>query len=133
MAVNFPTYTDAVAANRPPIMGDIRKRTDYNTWTDIVEIFNGTDWQDMKVQESVTKTTNGNFSITSIPAPAGNYAAVSTAATTIKNDVVTMIEKNIRVAEVYDTKTQKLKRAELQFREGPGSVWEPIQRVKLYE
>jgi len=131
MAVNFPTYTDAVAANRPPIMGDIRKRTDYNTWTDIVEIFDGTNWKE--ITDNVTKNPSGTYSITSIPAPAGNYAAVSTAATTIKNDVVTMIEKNIRVAEVYDTKTQKLKRAELQFREGPGSVWEPIQRVKLYE
>lgn len=131
MAVNFPTYTDAVAANRPPIMGDIRKRTDYNTWTDIVEIFDGTIWQE--ITDNVTKNPSGTYSITSIPAPSGNYAAVSTAATTIKNDVVTMIEKNIRVAEVYDTKTQKLKRAELQFREGPGSVWEPIQRVKLYE
>jgi hypothetical protein len=131
MAVNFPTYTDAVAANRPPIMGDIRKRTDYNTWTDIVEIFDGNNWKE--ITDNVTKNPSGTYTITSIPAPTGNYAAVSTAATTIKNDVVTMIEKNIRVAEVYDTKTQKLKRAELQFREGPGSVWEPIQRVKIYE
>ena len=128
---NFPTYTDIDATMRPPKMGDIRKRTDYNTWTDIVEIFDGTNWKE--ITDNVTKNPSGGYSITSIPAPAGNYAAVSTAATTIKNDVVTMIEKNIRVAEVYDTKTQKLKRAELQFREGPGSVWEPIQRVKLYE
>jgi hypothetical protein len=128
---NFPTYTDTISMTRPPKMGDIRKRTDYNNWIDVVEIFDGTNWQ--QIQDDVSKTTNGNFTITGIPAPAGSYAAVSTAATTIKNDVVAMIEKNIRVAEIYDTTTQKLKRAELQFREGPGSIWEPIQRVKIYE
>jgi hypothetical protein len=75
---NFPTYTDTISMTRPPKMGDIRKRTDYNNWIDVVEIFDGTNWQ--QIQDDVSKTTNGNFTITGIPAPAGSYAAVSTAA-----------------------------------------------------
>lgn len=121
-----PTYVDSITSGRPPTIGDIRCHTDYKTWEDIYEIF---DWQRMNGMGTAVASS----SLTSVPSPAGNFTAVSNAATAIKNDVVTMIEKNIRVAEVYDTTTLKLKRAELQFREGPGSVWEPIQRVKLYE
>ena len=125
----FPTYVDPITSGRQPTVGDIRCHTDYKTWEDVYEIFDGVDWQRMNGMGN----TVASKSLTAIPSPAGNFTAVSNAATTIKNDVVTMIEKNIRVAEVYDSTTQKLKRAELQFREGPGSIWEPIQRVKLYE
>ena len=124
-----PTYVDSITSGRPPTIGDIRCHTDYKTWEDIYEIFDGVDWQRMNEMGNAVASS----SLTSIPSPAGNFTAVSNAATAIKNDVVAMIENNIRVAEFYDTTTQKLKRAELQFREGPGSIWEPIQRVKIYE
>ena len=130
MAINLPKVTyDSVLGNRAPVVGDVARQFNPVTYEDEYAIYDGTTWKKMNAM-GVAVTAG---SITGVPSPAGNYHAVSGAATTIKNDVVTMIEKNIRVAEIYDSVSQKLKRAELQFREGPGSSWEPIQRVKLYE
>lgn len=138
MAINKPSsYYEIGITQRPPTLGDVAQHYDLLTDTYRYAIFDGTRWQemnDMGTTVAKTLTSTSTTGITATQALANQaYVDVSTAAGVIKHDVVTMIEKNIRVAEIYDTNTLKLKRTELQFREGPGSQWEPIQRVKLYE
>lgn len=124
MAITNPRVTYDIASGRSPVTGDIAMQ--YNAQRDIDEyaIYDGTAWRIMQYS---------NTTITNIPSPNGNYTAVSNAAGHIKHDVVTMLENNLRVAEIYDSMTLKLKRTELQYRDGPGSMWTPIQRTKLYE
>lgn len=113
-----------------------------NPHTYMQEVWDGKQWNEIEDPSLFTALPiHKSGPITSPPtinaiAPitgTGSFTAVSNAATQIKNDVVTMLEHNLRVAEVYDTVTLKLKRAELQYRDGPGSEWTPIQRTKLYE
>lgn len=126
MAVNNLKGTyDPLISNRPPIAGDVQHQYDIVTDRTRIAIFDGQRWNEVSPPPTITAVAP----ITGT----GSFTAVSNAATQIKNDVVTMLEHNLRVAEVYDTTTLKLKRAELQYRDGPGSEWTQIQRVKLYE
>ncbi len=127
MAVNNLRGTyDPLTTTRSPVVGDIQQQYDIVTDTYRTAIFDGQRWNEMKPANATTITSIQNNGVSS-------FAAVSNAAGQIKSDVVTMLEHNLRVAEVYDTTTLKLKRAELQYRDGPGSEWTQIQRVKLYE
>ena len=132
MAVNnLKGIYDPLISNRPPVAGDIQRQYDIVTDSHRTAIFDGHRWNELKAPPTIT-SHNQLYDVAPITGN-GSFAAVSNAAGQIKNDVVTMLEHNLRVAEVYDTTTLKLKRAELQYRDGPGSEWTPIQRTKLYE
>jgi hypothetical protein len=47
-----------------------------------------------------------------------------------KEDFFAFMKENLRVAEYVD-ETGKVEYVELQFRTGPGYVWEEVRRVKL--
>ena len=112
-----------MTSNRPPITGDTAVRYDIANDRYETAIWDGKQWNIM-----AAPTTALNMSAATITS--GSYSTVSSAANAWKHDLATMFAEHVRVAE-YVHDNGKIERVQLEWREGHGSRWEPITRVKI--
>lgn len=78
---------------------------------------------------NLTATTY-NSTIANLGSAIGASSVVRQVDDNFKEDFFAFMKENLRVAEYVD-ENNKVEFVQLQFRTGPGYVWEEVRRVKL--
>lgn len=130
MAVNLPHHGtwDPLTSTRAPIIGDISTQYDITTDTHRTAVYDGQRWVEMNNQTSVSHVapTIGSSSIVN-----STNAKINTIADNFLHErMFNFMKENIRVAEYTDA-SGKIHTVQLEMREGPNFIWEPIKRVKI--
>lgn len=73
---------------------------------------------------------NNSISATTYNSNIANLGKVRKTSEEFKEDFFAFMKENLRVAEYVD-ENGKTEYVQLQFRNGPGYVWEEVRRVKL--
>ena len=80
---------------------------------------------------TINSSSNNNITTTAYNASIANLGKVITSnPENFKEDFFAFMKENLRVAEYVD-ESGKVEYVQLQFRTGPGFVWEEVKRVKL--
>jgi hypothetical protein len=74
---------------------------------------------------------NNNITATTHNSSIANLGTVRHSALNTQEDLFAFLKENIRVVEYTNETGSKIENVQLQFRAGPGYVWEEVRRVKL--
>jgi hypothetical protein len=133
---NLPKVSYDFSSNRAAVTGDIRKFTSQRTFDEIYQIYDGKDWKDIDLNTNrIAHSINGgNITSNGSTTYNSNIAALGTVKRQVddnfKEDFFAFMKENLRVAEYVDD-SGKIEYVQLQFRTGPGYVWEEVRRIRL--